>query len=302
MRIAVLGLGGVGGTVAGALAGVKEELILIARGATKEAVQRDGLLLESETLGRRVVRPALLSDDPEEIGQVDVLFLCCKGYGLRAACERYRGIVGQDTLVIPLLNGVTAARDAAAFLENRGKVVEGFIYCYSHIVEPGHISNVGTLLRMGFGFADGSRDDTAEYVRQLLREGGMSVSDGKEILTEMWEKYLMMCGNSAAFLRFNCAVGGIQREPERMEYLRGIYRELQSIGIAFGASLPDSLLESYLEQFALLDPDAVSSLYRDIRERKPETELEVVIGAGCRLAEEKGMQAPLLREAYEKWR
>lgn len=302
MRIAVLGLGGVGGTVAGALTGVEGELICIARGETKAAVLRDGLWLESEVLGRRNVRPALVSDDPEEIGEVDALFLCCKGYGLEAACTRYRGIVGAETLVIPLLNGVTAARDAATFLEGRGRVMEGYIYCYSHILEPGRIQNKGTLLRIGFGFADGRQDEAAQRLCTLLREGGMPVSDGTDIRTEIWEKYLMMCGNSAALLRYDCAAGGVQAEPERMAFLRGIYRELQSIGAAFGASLPDSLAEKYLEEFMSLDAEAVSSLYRDIRDGKPETELDAVIGGGCRLAAEKGLDVPLLRSAYERWK
>lgn len=84
MRIGILGAGGVGATVAGAVAKDKNaEIVLIARGETKENVLKRGWILESEVLGDQVIHPALVSDDPAEIGAVDVLVLACKSYSLK---------------------------------------------------------------------------------------------------------------------------------------------------------------------------------------------------------------------------
>ncbi len=300
MKIAILGLGGVGGTVAGALTESEKELICIVRGKTKEAVREKGFLLDSEMLGVRRVYPALVSDDPSEIGVVDILILCCKGYSLQEACETYHPIVGENTIVIPLLNGVTASREVSRYLNGKGQVAEGYIYCYSFLSEPGIVTNRSDLLWMGFGFADGRKNEKLDVLERLLQRGGMPLAESRDVLTEIWKKYLMMCGNSAAFLYYDCTAGEIQKEEERMDFLRNIYRELWQLGLASGADLPEEIIGDYLERFRAFLPETTSSLYRDVRDGKPQTELEMVLGGGCRLAKEMGLDTPCLYAAYEK--
>ena len=300
MKIAILGLGGVGGTVAGALKDAEQDLVCIVRGKTKEAVEKNGFLLDSELLGMRRVHPALISDDPAEIGVVDILILCCKGYSLEEACERYASVVGEETIVVPLLNGVTASREVSRCLHGKGQIAEGYIYCYSFIAEPGIVTNRSDLLSMGFGFADGRKSEKLDALKLLLQKGGMPFADEGDVLTEIWKKYLMMCGNSAAFLYYDGDAGCIQQNAERMAFLERIYKELYSLGLACGAKLPEAIIEAYLERFRSFPVETTSSLYRDVRDGNPQTELDAVIGGGCRLAEEKGIVVPCLKEAYEK--
>ncbi len=300
MKIAILGLGGVGGTVAGALKDAEQDLVCIVRGKTKEAVEKNGFLLDSELLGMRRVHPAVISDDPAEIGVVDILLLCCKGYSLEEACEKYASIVGEETIVIPLLNGVTASREVSRCLHGKGQIAEGYIYCYSFIAEPGVVTNRSDLLSMGFGFADGRKNEKLDTLKLLLLKGGMPFADGGDVLTEIWKKYLMMCGNSAAFLYYDGSAGCIQQDAERMAFLEKIYKELCSLGIACGAKLSDTIVEAYLEKFRAFPAETTSSLYRDVRDGKPQTELEAVMGGGCRLAEEMELNVPCLKAAYEK--
>lgn len=300
MKIAILGLGGVGGTIAGTLQERARELVCIVRGKTKEAVEKNGFLLDSELLGMRRVHPAVISDDPAEIGVVDVLFLCCKGYSLQEACETYESIVGEETIVIPLLNGVTASRAVSRCLHGKGQIAEGYIYCYSYIKEAGTVINRSDLLNMGFGFADGRKSEKLDELKLLLEKGGMPVADAGDVLTEIWKKYLMMCGNSAAFLYYDGNAGCIQRDAERMAFLKKIYEELCSLGTACGAKLSDAIIAAYLERFCSFPAETTSSLYRDVRDGKPLTELDAVIGEGCKLAEEMGIAVPCLKMAYEK--
>ncbi len=300
MKIAILGLGGVGGTVAGALAHAEDELITIVRGKTKEAVQERGFLFDSELLGNKVIRPVQVSDDPGEIGMVDILILCCKSYSLQEACEKYQSIVGEDTLIVPLQNGVTAARDISRYLKGKGQIAEGYIYCFSFITEPGHVANISSMLRMGFGFKDGRKNEKAEYLKEMLRKGGMPIAEGQDVLAEIWKKYMMMGGNSVTFLYYDCAAGEIQKDAEKTEFLRSVYEELRSIGIASGVQLGDGIVGGYMEEFMALPPETTSSLYRDVRDGKPQTELDAVVGGGCRLAEELGVDAPCLLATYNK--
>ena len=202
MRIAILGMGGVGATVAASLRKHEDDLILIARGRSKEAIQKNGLIFNSELLGPTVIRPSLVSDDAGEIGEVDVLFLCCKSYGLSTACHSYKGIVGPDTLVIPIQNGVIAREMVSNMLEGRGIVADGYIYCFSSIVAPGEVRNIGNILKLGFGILDGGENVKAQQIIAMLNDGGMAATYGHNIFKEIWEKYVMMFGNNCAYIYF----------------------------------------------------------------------------------------------------
>ena len=124
MKIAVIGIGGVGGIVTSALKAVEDELILVCRGETAKAIKENGLIVRSDMLGDRVVKPFLVSNDPKEIGIVDAAIICCKTYSLKNVIEMYKDIIGKETLVVPLQNGVTAAGEAEKQLDGRGYVAD----------------------------------------------------------------------------------------------------------------------------------------------------------------------------------
>ena len=300
MRIAILGAGGVGATVAGALAKQPDiELILIARGQTKENVQKNGWILESEQLGNQIIQPALVSDDVQEIGVVDVLLLCCKSFAVQEVCQTYGDVVDAHTLVIPLQNGFCAAEQAREAVQ-KGQVAHGFIYCLSNIVEKGHVQNVGKLLRAGFGFPDGRENETAAKLAQYLQNGGLLTVYTTDILRLIWEKYMMICGNSCAFLYYDCTAGGIMAEESRMAFLKGAYEDIARLANAIGVSLSEGIVDKYLQEFRETPPGSMSSLYRDIKAKSPENELEQIVGNAVRLGREKGVGLPFVAAAYDK--
>lgn len=302
MKIAILGMGGVGATVASALSAVEKDLIIIARGKNKEAIVDNGLFVKSKVLGDRKVVAGKVSDNPDEIGIVDVLIIACKGYSLKEACEKYKGIVGSETIVIPLLNGVSAPEKTREYLGEKGIVAPGYIYCFSQIVEPGVIENFGDMLRMGFAFEGKENNKNALLLEELLKEGGMGIPKGGNPLKEIWKKFIMMGGNSAAFIYYGCPAGPIQEDPEKTKVIETIYHELRAIGQACGVELESEIVDGYMEEFAQLPPQTTSSLYRDIAGEKEFTELESVLGDGCRLAEKLGVDVPYVKAAYEKAR
>ncbi|WMI81663.1 ketopantoate reductase family protein [Anaerotignum sp. MB30-C6] len=302
MRIAILGLGGVGATVAGGLRKHERDLIFIARGETKRVLQEKGLNLESDLLGDCVIRPGLVCDDPSEIGIVDVLILCSKSYGLEGACKKYAPIVGEETLVVPLQNGVTASKSVSHWLGGKGIVSDSYIYCFSNIVETGHVTNGGGILRIGVGFADGRDNDKAKRLIEMLNEGGLPSIYGEDIMKALWEKYAMMCGNSCAFIYFDCPAGKIQEDSEKLEFLRGIYEDINCLAKANGVRGMDDMPERYMEIFMKLPPQTISSLYRDILGGKEETEFEWLVGSGCQLAKELGVSIPFIQKVYEQKR
>ena len=301
MKIAILGLGGVGATVAGALNEESENLILIARGEAKKAIKERGLIVESDVLGNRTVHPSLVSDDSNEIGIVDVIFICCKTYSLESVCRQYKDIIGTDTLVIPLQNGITASKEIASYLGDKGYVADGYIYCFSNIVEPGMIKNAGQMLKMGIGFENGRRDEKAEKIVDLLNKGGLkTIYGGEAVKTELWEKYTMMCGNSCALIYFDCAVGGIQDDPAKLEFLKGIYTDIKRLANAAGVKVDENIVDKYLRVFMTNPPQSMTSMYRDIIDGRENNEFDAVAGSGYRLALELGVDVPYIKKVYEK--
>lgn len=299
MRIAILGLGGVGATVAGGLRKHEKDLIFIARGETKSILKEKGLRLESDLLGGGVIHPSLVSDEPKEIGVVDVIILCCKSYGLETACKKYAEIVGKDTLVVPLQNGVTASKSVSEWLGGKGIVSDSYIYCFSNIVEPSFVINKGKLLRVEIGFADGRENDKANKLVEMLNEGGLPSVYGQDIMKALWEKYAMMCGNSCAFIYFDCSAGKIQKDKKKLEFLRGIYEDINRLAKATGVLGLDDMPQRYIEDFLQLPPQTISSLYRDILGGKDETEFEWLVGSSCRLAKELGVSIPFMQKVYD---
>ncbi|NCC15031.1 MAG: ketopantoate reductase family protein [Clostridia bacterium] len=299
MKIAILGLGAVGATVAGGLRKFEKDLIFIARGETKRALMENGLYLESELLGNGTIRPGLVSDDPKEIGVVDVLILCSKSYGLQSACKKYADIVGEDTLIVPLQNGITASKSVSQWLDGKGIVSDSYIYCFSNITETGRVSNKGQLLRIGIGFADQKENETGKKLVAMLNEGGLPSTYGQDIMKALWEKYAMMCGNSCALIYFDCEAGNIQEDSNKIEFLHGIYEDILRLAKAEGVVGMDDMPQRYLKQFLNFPPQTITSLYRDMRDGKEETEFEWVVGGGYRLANELGVSVPFMQKVYE---
>lgn len=300
MKIAILGAGGVGATIAGALTKQPDvELILIARGQTKENVQKNGWILESEQLGNQVIHPVLISENAAEIGVVDVLFLCCKSFAVEEVCQQYSDIVGKDTLVIPLQNGFCSGEQAWQALQ-KGQVAHGFIYCLSQIKEKGHVINVGKMLRAGFGFPDGRENKVAEQIADMLCQGGLPTVYTPDVLRLIWEKYMMICGNSCAFLYYDCTAGGIMADPNKLAFLKNTYQEIEKLAEAAGVTVRADLIEKYMEEFQQVPKDTSSSLYRDIKAKVAHNELEQIIGNAVRLGREKGVVLPFVSAAYDK--
>lgn len=298
MRIAILGLGGVGATVAAGLRHYEKDLIFIARGETKRVLTEQGLHLESDLLGDCHIHAGMVSDDTNEIGVVDVLLLCSKSYGLEAACTQYAELVGTDTLVVPLQNGMMAAKYVSEWLGGRGVVSDSYIYCFSNILEKGHVANKGEILRIGIGFQDGRKNEKAMRLVEMFQEGGIPAVYGQDIMKELWLKYAMMCGSSCAYIYFDCNAGGIQHNEERMAFLLGIYEDISRLAKAAGVAGIEDMPQKYIENFLQLPPETITSLYRDILEGKRETEFEWLIGSACRLAKELDVALPFMEQVY----
>ena len=132
MKICIAGIGGVGGYLGGALArkfagSDEDQVYFVARGARKEAILKDGITVESDLLGTFTAKPFGVGESDEQLGQMDVIFICVKNYSLEAVCNQIRDMVREDTVVVTVMNGVDPAKRAAAYL-GKGIVLDSMIY------------------------------------------------------------------------------------------------------------------------------------------------------------------------------
>src|ERR1700686_5046584 len=149
MRIAVVGAGGVGGGFGAALAKAGADVIFIARGAHLAAMKREGLKVQGGR-GETHLVPTQATDDPAAIGAVDVVLFCVKLWDVESAGEPIRPLVGPDTAVIPLQNGIDASERLFPIL-GAGAVMGGVAQVSATIEGPGVVRQTGTFMKLIFG-------------------------------------------------------------------------------------------------------------------------------------------------------
>src|SRR5437660_1034936 len=167
MRIAVIGTGGIGGPYGASLAKAGADVTFVARGAHLAAMRENGLRVEGDR-GETHIRPAQATDNTAEIGIVDIVLCCVKLWDLEVVAEQIRAIVGPQTAVIPLQNGIDAAERMVRILGNAA-VMGGVAFVTGTIIAPGVVRQTGTYQRMTFGELDGQISERGRRLRDLCK-------------------------------------------------------------------------------------------------------------------------------------
>ena len=300
MKITVVGLGGVGGFVGGALARVQPQTCFLTRGATLSVVREEGLRVRSDRLGEFCVVPILATDDAAEIGASAAVIVAVKGYDLEETCHQIAPLIAPRTVVLPLLNGVLVSRLMEPLLPPC-ILADGCINVFSRIEAPGVVRQEGAPCRIALGMRDGEMPFELPNLALVLENAGIRTELTKDIKTESWKKCMLMCGNSVALAYYNGPAGEIQKDPERMQFLRSAYEEILAVATVDGAKLGPETVEQCVESFMRMPPHGTSSLYRDLAAGKSKTELFHVIGGVVELGKEKGVPTPCHEAALQRW-
>ncbi len=295
MRIAVVGVGGVGGYFGARLAQAGEEVTFIARGETLRALQGSGLRVESVD-GDILVKPASATDDPAKVGHVELVFLAVKGWQTPEAIETMRPLMGPDTLVIPLLNGVEAPDQlAAAYGEQR--VAGGLCGLFGSIVAPGYIRNAMAKPFITFGMLDDAPNERLEQLRSAYERVGVRATIASDIRAALWEKLLFVGPFGGVGGVTRAPVGVFRSLPETRALLDGAMSEIAALARAQGTPVAGDAIARAL---AMIDgsPEAgTASMQRDILAGRP-SELESQIGVVVRRARESGVDVPIHAMLY----
>lgn len=290
MRIAVMGTGGTGGYFGGLLARAGEEVTFIARGAHLEAMRKNGLAIKSVLAGDFII-PAKATADPGDIGTVDFVLFCVKSYDNAAAIDRIRPLIGSETIVLSVQNGIDNE-------EQIGKVVgpEHIVGCVSYvsstIESPGVINQTAGPGKIVLGEMKGGKSTRTGSLQRTLQNAGIAAELHSDIKVALWQKFITICGANGITALTRLTMGEILACEETSHLLKGTMEEVEAVGQATGTRLPQGCVGQSMAFFSTLEPSMRGSMYYDLAGAR-RLELDVLNGAVLRLGREHGIPIPI---------
>jgi len=298
MRFAILGSGAVGGYFGAKLAKAGQDVTFVARGAHLEAIRQYGLQVQSAVLGDFTVQ-ASAESDTARIGAVDVVMVSVKAYDNATALPMLTPLVGPDTAVLTLQNGVDSCDEVAAIV-GEGRVLGGTTYVATALEGPGLIVQTGVHRSIIFGEAFGARKaitPRAQAIADVLATADIHVTAVPDARVPIWDKFVYL----AAFAGFTgasrLAIGHIWKYPHVQEMFYAACREIAAIAKAEGVEISANRFELLREYMDKIPATTRSSLLIDLEQGK-RIEVEALQGAAVRRAAKHGVPVPITSTLY----
>jgi 2-dehydropantoate 2-reductase len=291
MRIVIFGTGGVGGYFGGRLAQAGMDVTFIARGKHLEAIAKQGLRVDSIN-GDFSIYPAIATDDPATVGEVDVVLCCVKSWQVSESAIAMLPMIGPNTVVVPIQNGIEAPEILSEVL-GADKVLGGLCRIISMTHGPGHIRHVGAEPYITFGELDNQQSErTKRLFRAFSKASGLTVEIATDIIAALWKKFILIAPWSGVGAITRAPAGVFRSLPETRQMLLESMKEVFNIAIARGVDLSKEVVEETMEFIDTLPKDGTASMQRDIIEGRP-SELNEQNGVVVRLGNAFGVQTPV---------
>jgi len=298
MKIAIFGSGGVGGYFGGRLALAAQDVTFVARGAHLAAIKESGLRVDSIG-GDFVVHPAKATDSPKSIGRSDLVILATKAWQLDSAIEQMKSLVGEVTMILPLLNGMEHMDTLLTFFD-RKNVLGGLCRISAFVASSGYIRHVGVPPFIAFGELDNSKSARVDSLKEIFSTlKGITVDTPADINTAMWEKFIFISGTSGIGAYTGQTIGEFRTNPETRNMLFNAMNETAAVARARGAALSESFVSDTMSRIDTIQPHIIASMQKDIMEGRP-SELNEQTGAVIRMGRTAGIPTPTHEAIYAK--
>ena len=290
MRIAVIGAGGTGGYFGGLLARAGEDVTFVARGAQLEALRTRGLTLESRLAGTFAI-PVQTTDDPGEIGPVDLVLLCVKTYDTDAAAKSARPLIHPETMLVSLQNGIDNEERIARATGHSSRI-SAVAYVVSAIKAPGVVAQTAGPGKIVLGELSGGTSTRTERLRDALLGAGIAAELPPDIRVVLWQTFLFICAFSGVTAVTRLPIGTVLADSVTRALFWGTSEEVEAVARAGGIDLPTDCVEQALVTAAAVEPWGRGSLYGDLAGGR-RLELEGLNGEVVRRGREHGIETPL---------
>jgi 2-dehydropantoate 2-reductase len=291
MTIAVFGTGAVGGYFGGRLAAAGEQVVFLARGRHLDALRRDGLTIASPKGDLRLSR-IQASDRPAEIGPVDLVLFAVKLYDAEGAAALLSPLIGRDTAVITVQNGVDAVETVSRHV-GREHVVGGAAYIIAAVEAPGRIRHTAKD-SLVFGESDGSRSPRLLAFEAAAQRAGFGATLSTNIAGDLWTKFVRLATWSGMTTVTRSPIGVLRDNPALMAMMSSALDEAIAVGRARGVAFPDALREETMTLVKSFPEGSKSSMLEDL-EHGRRLELPWLSGAVARMGREAGVPTPVHR-------
>jgi 2-dehydropantoate 2-reductase len=297
MRFAVLGSGAVGGYFGARLARLGQDVTFIARGAHLEPIRARGLEMRSSRLGDFTAQ-APAESDPGRIGPVDVVIVAVKAYDNDTAYPLIAPLLGPETVVLTLQNGVDNV-DQLAALVGAERVLGGTTYVATALEAPGVIVQTGVHRSIIFGEVFGARGVTRRVraIADVMAPADIEVTAVADARTPLWDKFVYLVPFSGFTGAARLPIGYLWEHPQARDMFYAAAREVAAIAAAEAVTISPDRFETLREYMDHIPPTTRSSLLIDLEQGK-RIEVEALQGAALRRAAAHGIAAPIVATLY----
>jgi 2-dehydropantoate 2-reductase len=293
-RVAVLGVGGIGGYYAGLLARAGHDVFALARGANLTALRERGLVVRTPDEEWKSAITA--SDDAGELSASfeadDLALVTTKAYSLDGIAPAVRRFAERGALVVPMLNGVEAADRLIELGVPRAQLIGGVTYISAVRIEPGVFERRSTFQRVIVGELPNGVSPRTKTIATMFGDAGAEGTSSEDITLALWQKFVFLASIAAACGLTRLQIGPVRDAPLGARLIERAVREAVAVGRARGIALPPDEVARVLNQINSIPATTQPSLLLDLLAGSP-TEVDVLSGAIARFAEESKIETPI---------
>ncbi len=297
MRIAAMAAGAVGAYFGARMQAAGHEVFYIARGAHLEAIKKNGLKIESGPHGDLHLTDVNATDDPAKVGPVDVVLFAVKLWDTEQAAERMKPLIGPDTRVITLQNGVDSYERIAPII-GAEHAIPGVTYVVSVIDKPGVIKQTGQFHQIICGTHDGRPDAKLAAFVDAGKAAGFDAILSDDIQRDRWHKFVFLSATSGATAVTRTTMGPILKDPDMRSLFRAIMSETLAVGRAKGVAVDPGYVDNRLAFADANVPDSMKASMANDLDRGNRLELDWLAGTVKRLGKELKVPTPVNDTIY----
>jgi len=298
-KIVIVGLGGVGGYFGGMLAkyytnNPEVEIYFVARGEHLKKIKENGLKLITEN-GTFQIFPKLATDNVAEIGTADYIIMTPKSYDLDSTVAQIKPMIGANTVILPLLNGIDNSERIRTLLPET-EVWDGCCYIVAKINEPGVVENSGNVHWLVFGNQNQTNKRLLSF-EKLLKTAGLKAEFHNDILTAIWKKFLFISSSASLTSYFDVTYGALLNDEFRKKTFDDLLIEFLQVANAEGIAVDETDVESLIRQIESLPFETTTSMHRDFKAGK-NTEVHSLTGIVVKLGKKHGIATPIYEKVF----
>lgn len=298
MKLLIVGAGATGGFFGAHLVAAGRDVTFLVREGRAKQLARDGLIVKGRQ-GELKVVPKFVTAG-ELTGQFDAILLTVKAFGLQGAMDDIKPAVGDGAMIVPILNGMKHVDDLVQRF-GAARVAGGVCRVATTLDDQGRILQLADFQEMLYGELDGSASARMDAFNALVADAGFAAKPSRNIVQELWNKWIMLAGMGAACCLMRGSIGEIEAAPGGLALVNALIEEITAIATAHGHAPAEPVIAAVRGMLTARGSTMASSMYRDMQRGLP-IEADHIIGDLLARADAKGVVTPLLRATYTNLR